>query len=132
MNNLLPLAIKKLHGSEHFNYALADLQRKVILLGRAQALNDVLGLGDSWSLADIKDYEPDAKRIYDEAGDAYTGSSFLMSSCYPRMQVLVSNNLRLWSLLALALLRFSKPKHLILNEALFVFSSEHFIVLRGL
>ncbi|GJS11356.1 hypothetical protein Tco_0368152 [Tanacetum coccineum] len=34
-------------------------------------LNDVLGLENSWKLEDIKDYEADAKKVYDEADNAF-------------------------------------------------------------
>ncbi|GKA21759.1 hypothetical protein Tco_0707721 [Tanacetum coccineum] len=47
VKNFLPLVVKKLFGSEHFNQALRDLQQKAITFGRSQALDEVHGLGDS-------------------------------------------------------------------------------------
>ncbi|GJU86827.1 hypothetical protein Tco_1294373, partial [Tanacetum coccineum] len=54
----LPSAVKKLMASNHFSLAMADLEQKAMMFGMAHALNDVLGLGDSWKLEDIKDYDP--------------------------------------------------------------------------
>nr|GEV68319.1 hypothetical protein [Tanacetum cinerariifolium] len=41
VRDFLPLAIKKLLSSEHFNSALGDLQQKSIIFGRSQALYEV-------------------------------------------------------------------------------------------
>ncbi|GKB71127.1 hypothetical protein Tco_0932539, partial [Tanacetum coccineum] len=47
VKEFLPLAVKKLFESEHFNQALGDLQQKAIMFGRSQALDEMHGLGDS-------------------------------------------------------------------------------------
>ncbi|GKF61750.1 hypothetical protein Tco_0181804, partial [Tanacetum coccineum] len=53
VRDLLPLAIKNLFASEHFNHALGDLQQKAISYGRSQALDEVHDLGDSWDFKDV-------------------------------------------------------------------------------
>nr|GEV23924.1 hypothetical protein [Tanacetum cinerariifolium] len=69
--DFLPLAIRKLFSSEHFNCALGDLQQKTITFGRSQALNEVHGLGSSWDFKDVKDYNPYAEKIFDEAAEGF-------------------------------------------------------------
>ncbi|GJT80288.1 hypothetical protein Tco_1054630 [Tanacetum coccineum] len=67
----LPLAVKKLFASKHFNRALGDLQQKASTYGRSQALDEVHGLGDSLDFKDVEDYHPDAKKIYDEVAESF-------------------------------------------------------------
>ncbi|GJR36436.1 hypothetical protein Tco_1212120 [Tanacetum coccineum] len=67
VKEFLPLAVKKLFESEHFNQALGDLQQKAIMFGRSQALDEVHGLGDSWDLKDVQDYHPEVEKIFNEA-----------------------------------------------------------------
>nr|GEW88301.1 hypothetical protein [Tanacetum cinerariifolium] len=43
VKDLLPLAVKRLFESEHFNHALGDLQQKAITFGRSQELDEVHG-----------------------------------------------------------------------------------------
>ncbi|GJT16687.1 alpha-dioxygenase 1-like protein [Tanacetum coccineum] len=71
VRDLLPLAIKKLFASEHFNHASGDLQQKAITYERSQALDEVQVLGDSWDFKDVEDYHPDAEKIYDEAMESF-------------------------------------------------------------
>ncbi|GKG12719.1 hypothetical protein Tco_0346956, partial [Tanacetum coccineum] len=63
VRDFLPLAIKKLFSSEHFNCALGDLQQKALTFGRLQALNKVHGLGSSLDFKDVEDYNLDAENI---------------------------------------------------------------------
>nr|GEW88690.1 hypothetical protein [Tanacetum cinerariifolium] len=60
VRDLLPLAVKKLFASEHFNHTLGDLEQKSITYGRSQALDEVHDMGDSWDFKDVEDYHPDA------------------------------------------------------------------------
>nr|GFA78170.1 hypothetical protein [Tanacetum cinerariifolium] len=39
-----------------------DLEKKAILFGRSQALDEVHGLGDSWDFKDVEDYNPKAEK----------------------------------------------------------------------
>nr|GEV76406.1 hypothetical protein [Tanacetum cinerariifolium] len=71
VKDFLPLVVKKLFESEHFNQALGDLQQKAIMFGRSQALNEVHELRDFWDLKDVQDYHPEAKKIFDEAAEAF-------------------------------------------------------------
>ncbi|GKD25924.1 hypothetical protein Tco_1232138 [Tanacetum coccineum] len=71
VKDFLPLVIKKLFESKHFNQALGDLQHKAITFCRSQALGEVHGLGDSWDFKDVADYHPKAEKIYDEADEAF-------------------------------------------------------------
>nr|GEX03713.1 hypothetical protein [Tanacetum cinerariifolium] len=47
VRDLIPLAVKKLFASEHFNRALGDLEQKSITYGRSHALDEVHDMGDS-------------------------------------------------------------------------------------
>nr|GEZ27166.1 hypothetical protein [Tanacetum cinerariifolium] len=80
VKDLLPLAVKRLFESEHFNHALGDLQQKAITFGRSQALDEVHGLGDSWDFKDVEDYPPEAEKIFDEATEAFYKLKFLYIS----------------------------------------------------
>nr|GEY58932.1 hypothetical protein [Tanacetum cinerariifolium] len=80
VKDLLPLAVKRLFESEHFNHALGDLQQKPITFGRSQALDEVHGLGDSWDFKDVQDYPPEAEEIFDEASEAFYKLKFLYIS----------------------------------------------------
>ncbi|GJT57706.1 hypothetical protein Tco_0992760 [Tanacetum coccineum] len=71
VRDFLPSVVKKLFESEHFNQALGDLQQKAITYGRSQALHEVHGLGDSWDFKDVQDYHPEAKKLLDEAAEAF-------------------------------------------------------------
>ncbi|GJQ90293.1 hypothetical protein Tco_0001432 [Tanacetum coccineum] len=85
VKDFLPLHVKKLFESEHFNQALGDLQQKAIMFGMSQALDKVHGLGDSWDLKDVQDYHPEAKNIFDEAAEAFYKLEF------PYISLLVEN-----------------------------------------
>ncbi|GJX23622.1 hypothetical protein Tco_0228067 [Tanacetum coccineum] len=62
IRNALPLAVKKLTTSDQFNQAMGDLQQKAMILGRVQDLDEVHGLGASWELKYIADYDPEEKK----------------------------------------------------------------------
>ncbi|GJU41521.1 hypothetical protein Tco_1194478 [Tanacetum coccineum] len=46
-------------------------EQKAVALGRTQALNEVYGLGSSWDFKVIKDYDPEAEKIFDDAAESF-------------------------------------------------------------
>nr|GEU78153.1 retrotransposon protein, putative, Ty1-copia subclass [Tanacetum cinerariifolium] len=85
VKGFLPSIVKKLMASNHFSLLMADLEQKAMMFGSAKALNDVLGFGDSWKLEDIKDYDPEVEKNYDETGDAFFKLEF------PYVTLLIEN-----------------------------------------
>ncbi|GJT49046.1 hypothetical protein Tco_0975203, partial [Tanacetum coccineum] len=48
-----------------------DMHNQAMLMGRFQALNDVLGLWESWKLEDMMNYEPNVEKLSTEAINAF-------------------------------------------------------------
>nr|GEZ59693.1 hypothetical protein [Tanacetum cinerariifolium] len=44
---------------------------KLMISRRSQALDEVHGLGDSWDFKDVEDYNPEAKKVFDKAVEAF-------------------------------------------------------------
>nr|GEW07045.1 hypothetical protein [Tanacetum cinerariifolium] len=66
---------------DYFSSTLVDLEEKAMIVGRSQALRYATILGVSWILEDMKDYELAAKKIYDQAVDAFYLAKFPNVKC---------------------------------------------------
>ncbi|GJT85308.1 hypothetical protein Tco_1067025 [Tanacetum coccineum] len=76
IKDFLPLVVKRLLGSDHFNQAMSDLQQKTMVLRRVNALDELCNLGSYWKPSDIDDYDLMAKKIFDEAAEAFEKLEF--------------------------------------------------------
>ncbi|GJZ76060.1 hypothetical protein Tco_0640525 [Tanacetum coccineum] len=71
VTDLLPHVVKKLISSDSFSALLAYLQKKAMLVRRAQAFEEVIGMCISLQLEDVNDYDPDAADVYDKPIDNF-------------------------------------------------------------
>nr|GEZ21086.1 hypothetical protein [Tanacetum cinerariifolium] len=71
VTDLLPHVVKTLISCDSFSTLLADLQRKAILVSRAQAFEEVTSMGLAFQLENVKDYDPDSTKAYDKAVDVF-------------------------------------------------------------
>ncbi|GKD61802.1 hypothetical protein Tco_1299311 [Tanacetum coccineum] len=82
----LPLLRRRLKSEEIATLSsklkAADLEKveQKSITRRSHALDEMLGLGDSWVFKDVKDYHLEAKKIYDEASKAFYKLEFLYIS----------------------------------------------------
>nr|GEV09417.1 hypothetical protein [Tanacetum cinerariifolium] len=69
--DLLPHAMKVLLTGDSFSTLLADLQKKVMLVSRAQAFEEVAGMSLCFQLKDVKDYDPNVMEAFDKVIDDF-------------------------------------------------------------
>nr|GEX01037.1 hypothetical protein [Tanacetum cinerariifolium] len=65
------LAVKVLLSSDSFSTLLADLQKKAMLVRRAQAFEEVAYMGLGFQFKDVKDYDPNVMEAYDKSVEAF-------------------------------------------------------------
>ncbi|GJS28707.1 hypothetical protein Tco_0489327 [Tanacetum coccineum] len=102
---LLPHAVKTLLSSDSFCAALAGLQEKAMLVSRGKSLREVFDMSISLKLEDMRDYNPDAKEIYDKAIDEFYRVEF------PYLDLLAYHAKK-----SLGLLKSLKPHPLLLRR----------------
>ncbi|GJU90087.1 hypothetical protein Tco_1302510 [Tanacetum coccineum] len=71
VTDLLPHAVKFLFSSDSFSSLLVDLQKKVMLIDKAQDFEELAGMGLDFQLKDMKDYEPDVVDSFDKSIDNF-------------------------------------------------------------
>nr|GFA81440.1 hypothetical protein [Tanacetum cinerariifolium] len=65
------VAAVRLLSSDHLSFALVDLQKKAMLVGRSQALREVASSSIGVELVDIKDFDPIVEQNYDRAFESF-------------------------------------------------------------